>query len=523
MDELRKETDKKLKEIEDKLEGIYKDAESELREKWDNYMQRAEKRVERYEEALQDALKTGDEDKIAAARKTLTEKKQAVLYRDKQFADMVDGVTDRLAKVNQIATDYVNEQMPGIYSYNYNGVLREAQDAAESGGISGIAFNMIDEATVKRMVKEGEIKLPKRKIDIPKDQQWNRKAITAQMMQGIVQGESIPQMSKRLQAVTDMDKNAAIRNARTMTTEAENGGRLASMEEAEQLGLEYEKTWMATHDERTRESHARIDGETVPLDEPFSNGLQYPGDPSGAPEEVYNCRCSLVRKLVGFKGRPIETKCYEPTYFEDLQAAAPEAEETAEAKNEKYVIPEVVQERIDNFAASYATAKFEHTMTVDEEGNIMYQGGGKKTSVSTPRAIANNSEGCHQIHNHPEDVVFSAGDIAYMEEFGLKTSTIVTSGKREFTLVNTNPVKKPDGGWNFAGAAGKALEQFEEEAASGRRELIAMLNKTDMTREEKLKEIKAYMKENSAAEKMIVWYKENAEKYGFEFMEKKVK
>ena len=316
MDELRKKTDKDLKKIEDEIERIYKDAEDDLREKWDKYMQRAEKRVEKYEKELQDAIASGDADAIAAARDVLAKKKAAAVLRDDQYKNMIDAVTDRIANVNQLAADYVNGQMPKIYGYNYNGVLKEVQGEAEGAGISGIAFNMIDDATVNRMIREGEIKLPKRKIDVPKDKQWNKKAITAQMMQGIIQGESIPQMSKRLREVTDMDKNASIRNARTMTTEAENGGRLDSMHEAESLGLEYEKTWMSTHDERTRESHARMDGETVPLDEPFSNGLMYPADPSGPPEEVYNCRCSLVRKLVGFKGKKINAKGYEPDYFD---------------------------------------------------------------------------------------------------------------------------------------------------------------------------------------------------------------
>lgn len=315
MDELRKESDKRLKKIEDEIESIYKDAEDDLREKWDKYMQRAEKRLEGAENELKKAIASGDADAIASARDALTKKKTAMILRDDQFRNMVDAVTDRIANVNQLAADYVNGQMPKMYAYNYNGTLRQVQKDANGAGISGIAFNMIDDATVTRMQKQGEVKLPKRKIDVPKDKQWNRKAINAQMMQGIIQGESIPQMSKRFEAVTDMDKNAAIRNARTMTTEAENGGRMDSMHEAEEMGLEYAKVWMSTHDERTRESHARMDGETVPLDEKFSNGLEYPGDPNGAPEEVYNCRCSLVRKLVGYKGKSIKAKGYSPNYF----------------------------------------------------------------------------------------------------------------------------------------------------------------------------------------------------------------
>lgn len=56
-------------------------------------------------------------------------------------------------------------------------------------------------------------------------------------------------------------------------------------------GMEY-KIWHAAHDSRTRKSHLKVDEEIVPIDQPFSNGLMYPGDKSGPVEEWINCRCS---------------------------------------------------------------------------------------------------------------------------------------------------------------------------------------------------------------------------------------
>lgn len=52
------------------------------------------------------------------------------------------------------------------------------------------------------------------------------------------------------------------------------------------------KVWR-THSSNPRKSHARMNGETVGLDEKFSNGLMWPGDASGAPEDVAECKCSL--------------------------------------------------------------------------------------------------------------------------------------------------------------------------------------------------------------------------------------
>lgn len=60
-----------------------------------------------------------------------------------------------------------------------------------------------------------------------------------------------------------------------------------------------QKQWLATLDSRTRHSHAMLDGKTVDNQEPFSNGCMFPGDPQGPPQEVYNCRCTLLAKVKG--------------------------------------------------------------------------------------------------------------------------------------------------------------------------------------------------------------------------------
>lgn len=51
------------------------------------------------------------------------------------------------------------------------------------------------------------------------------------------------------------------------------------------------KIWRSAQDGRERPSHRAMHGEEVQKDQPFSNGLMHPGDPSGAAEEVIQCRC----------------------------------------------------------------------------------------------------------------------------------------------------------------------------------------------------------------------------------------
>ena len=70
-------------------------------------------------------------------------------------------------------------------------------------------------------------------------------------------------------------------------------------------GMEY-KIWHSAHDSRTRKSHLDVDEEIVPVDQPFSNGLMYPGDKSGPIEEWINCRCSHAAFIMplGYEAPP---------------------------------------------------------------------------------------------------------------------------------------------------------------------------------------------------------------------------
>lgn len=163
---------------------------------------------------------------------------------------------------------------------------------------------IIDENVIKRLTTAKLLGLPFKELDIDKDKRWNAKKINAEMLQAIEKGESISEIGKRLIRITDMNKNSAIRNARTMTTSFENIGRLDGMEKMKENGTKLRKRWLATHDERTRNAHAELNGETAEIDKPFYNSegeIMYPGDPNASPANVYNCRCTLTYEIDGFE------------------------------------------------------------------------------------------------------------------------------------------------------------------------------------------------------------------------------
>ena len=73
--------------------------------------------------------------------------------------------------------------------------------------------------------------------------------------------------------------------ARTEATAASNEGTIQGYK---QSGVKA-KEWIATMDERTRDAHAELNGEIVPIGKEFPNGLQYPSEP--------NCRCVVAPAL----------------------------------------------------------------------------------------------------------------------------------------------------------------------------------------------------------------------------------
>lgn len=115
-------------------------------------------------------------------------------------------------------------------------------------------------------------------------------AIAGIIEAGFAEGLSIPNISKQIRQY--YDDNSAWKAARVARTEVAKAAGYGQQEAARQSGVVQTHTWLAARDDRTRDSHSYMDGETVPLGKPFSNGLKYPGDPSGGADEVINCRCT---------------------------------------------------------------------------------------------------------------------------------------------------------------------------------------------------------------------------------------
>lgn len=285
----RKATNSLLEELEQRIGEEYAKAALELQE-------RAEKYFEAYE--ARDAAKRALVRAGVLSEADYKKWRVGALTHHRRYTELVDTLARIAVNADQAAMGMARGILPDIFGLNLNAGTFEVEK------LTGIdtSFTLYNREAVTLLLRNNPDLLPQaapgsptaRKLAENRDLVWNRQHINSVVTQGILQGDSMKGIAKRLEQVTKMDKSAAIRNARTMATSAENAGKKYAYERASVLGLHVRNMWLATHDGRTRESHSFLDGQIRELDEEFSNGLMYPGDPDGEPEEVYNCRCSLV-------------------------------------------------------------------------------------------------------------------------------------------------------------------------------------------------------------------------------------
>lgn len=268
--------DKLLKDLEQKLTSEYKDTQSVIRQKIADFT----KDFDKNNKLMQNKVKSGE----------ISEKQYRKWYKNeintaKWCKRMTGELTDDMANATSKASEIINGYTDDAFSL---GCLEGNKEIADYTN-----FDLIDKRQVNTILDDNRRALPKVDPSIPKEKRWSEKRIKSALLQSAVKGESVTKLAKRLEVVVNMGKTSAIRNARTMMTASHNMGRLEVGYEAKERGIDIQKKWLATYDNRTRHSHALLNGEVVEVEEEFSNGLMYPADPDGDPSEVYNCRCTF--------------------------------------------------------------------------------------------------------------------------------------------------------------------------------------------------------------------------------------
>ena len=296
-----------------RIRRIYADAQREVTRKLDTF---------KAKHAVKDSVKKAeilaetDPKARAVLQANYEEWLRGQVFIGEQWENKVAQVTKTMVDADKQAMNVIREGQISVFTENAN----YQAYLLEKGANASFGFDLYDEKTASRLLSRNPTLLPKWKLDEEKDYTWNYRKVNDITTQAIIQGEGIPEITKRLcDGLATNNENRMRTFARTGVTGAQNSGRIERMQEANDDGIKTKKKWRATLDSRTRDAHQDLDGQVQEVDEPFESELgdiMYPGDPNADPANVYNCRCTLDYVVEGYENHG-QRRAYEEWDDED--------------------------------------------------------------------------------------------------------------------------------------------------------------------------------------------------------------
>lgn len=275
------ETDKRIAEVEKELSARYKKAENALYSSFIGFGKTIQDKAKKLLDAISKAENDIEKRKAKAEYQRFIKKD---ILGSKKFKNLATQMSLYLYDVNSNVAEYTNAQMPSVYALNYNYIGRNLDKDTPD-----YTFKPITDKDAELYSGMAQYNVSK-----SKDTKWNEKNIKKAVTVGGLLALGVNEIFKRTsKSVASKNYNSAVMNNSGQLSYAENYARLDSMRRASDEGFKRKKVWRAMLDNRTRDSHARLDGVAIPLGQKFDNGLLQPRDRNGTPEEVCNCRCSL--------------------------------------------------------------------------------------------------------------------------------------------------------------------------------------------------------------------------------------
>lgn len=322
--ELERQYGKALKEINEKVKGFQAD-------------------IDLLDQALsQDGL---DE----TARAMLQSQKRSKIYQQnyqRALQGQVSGILDKMHGDNYGTIDkYLN----GCYETGYVGTMYSI-----AGQGVPLVIPVDQAAAVKAVLTDSKVSnglYNALGVNVKK----LKKTITQEISRGIASSLPYSDIARNISSVSKAPLSRAKTIARTEGHRIQQTSARDAQYAAKKKGADVVKQWDAALDGRTRDSHARVDGEIRELDEKFSNGLMFPGDPSGGAAEVVNCRCTA------------NTRARWALDDEELQTLKERAEYFGLDKTKNF---EEFKQKYN--VASKATQEAENGGTIDIAPNVSY-------------------------------------------------------------------------------------------------------------------------------------------------------
>ena len=269
--------DKLIRRIQREIHGIYSDAEAGIAEAVSEY-------IEAVIPQEQEQNKEEEKSKLITALKT---------------AGILE-IAKQLYRINKRAKDTINGGVPKAFAdmMNEESFLMEQEIGEEIG------LFPVDEEDVAEWLEEYPEVFEIEELDERKDERWNVQNIRNTLITGVllkIGGDKLTDFVTR--RILKRNEDSMRRNAEDTISGAGEAGREASWRNAESKGQDILKEWVATLDFKTRDAHRQLDGNRVPLDQPFmvdGEEIRFPRDPQAKAYLRCNCRCAMRKVRRGW-------------------------------------------------------------------------------------------------------------------------------------------------------------------------------------------------------------------------------
>lgn len=231
----------------------------------------------------------------------------AEMQKSKRFEALMAGIEKELVKLGKkvdpaLAVNSADAFQTSYYGTNYaigNNIAAETNImtlpkkailASVNAPVGGVTlFQRLGEERYMLLIKQREV-----------------------ITQGLIQGWPINRMAQAIDDRFGVGLNNALRISRTETTRNTGEGQSKAYDDLEEQDIVIKRKWIATHDDRTRNSHAHLDGTFADKDGYFylsGNKAKAPGGFGVASKDI-NCRCRVVAILEEYDSSYPKYKSY---------------------------------------------------------------------------------------------------------------------------------------------------------------------------------------------------------------------
>lgn len=215
----------------------------------------------------------------------------------KRLDSLIEQININIKKLYDNNYDTITKYDRETFEREYFGVFYEVENLANIN----LSFSMLNEKYVQEAIEfpiEG-LKLSERLYD--KHLMDMKYRVKGAVTQGLINSSGYAAIAKTISDIGFTNFNHAMTIAVTEAGRMKSLARQKGQEEAVSKGVDLQKKWLSTLDKKTRHSHQKLDGQTVPIDGEFEiNGHKAPQPRLfGIAKEDIRCRCDTITIVEG--------------------------------------------------------------------------------------------------------------------------------------------------------------------------------------------------------------------------------